>query len=141
MTEKDFWMFLNSALERGREPQVSGMVDSNDPQLKKVGRFIGSPSFLPKGYDKISTEEITNMGRLLLRGMASISTREVILVLLAHHPSREALDILRAYNEQPDEEVKIFAQLALQECEMWNEGQASNIDSGPNQAHRPELCY
>ena len=42
-------------------------------------------------------------------------------MILAHHVSREALNILKAYNKCPDVELAIFAELALQECEMWNE--------------------
>jgi len=121
MTEKDFWIFLKNALSEGRIAQISGITDCADPQLKETGRFINSHSFLPKDYDKIPTAEITNMGRLLFSEMISISTKEVILILLAHHPSQEALDILKIYNKQPDEGLKFFAQLALEECEMWNE--------------------
>ena len=121
MTEKDFWIFLNSALARGRESRISRVIDSDDPQLSEAGRFIGDHSFLPRDYDKIPTSEVANMGRLLLNGMTATSTKEVILVLLAHHPSKEVLSILRAYSEQPDEELKLFSRLALEECEMWNE--------------------
>ena len=121
MTEKDFWMFLNSKLAQGREEQVSVVMYSDDPQVKETGKYIGAHSFLPEGYDKISEREIADIGRLLLDGMASVSTKEAILVLLAHIPSKKALGILKTYNNFPDEELKFFAQMALNECEMWNE--------------------
>ena len=120
MTEKDFWAFLKNALAKGRAVQYSGTVDSDDPQLKAVGQFIGGHSYLPEDYQNISIEKIVNMGKLLFSEMTAISTKEAILMLLAHHPSKEALIALRAYNEQPDESLKIFSQLALEECEMWN---------------------
>lgn len=121
MTEKDFWVFLNSKLAQGREEQMSVVMYSDNPQIKETGKYIGAHSFLPKGYDKVSTKEIIDMGGLLLGGMASISTKEVILVLLAHIPSKEALGCLKTYNELPDEGLKLFARLALDECGMWNE--------------------
>jgi len=121
MTERDFWVFLNGKLAQGKEEQMSVVMYSDDPQVKEAGKYIGAHSFLPKEYDKILVKEITDMGRLLLGGMASVSTKEAILVLLAHIPSKEALNILKAYNGLPDIELKIFARMALDECEMWNE--------------------
>lgn len=121
MTEKDFWTFLKSKWAQGRAEQVSMVMDSDNPQIKERSKFIGAHSYLPKGYDKFSAREIAGMGRLLLGRMASISTKEVILVLLAHIPSKEALGCLKTYNERPDEELRFFTQLALDEYEMWNE--------------------
>ena len=121
MTEKDFWGFLNGKLAQGRVEQMSAVMYSDDPQVREAGKYIGAHSFLPKEYDKVSLKEIADMGSLLLSGMASISTKEAILVLLAHIPSKEALSILKAYNRLPDAELRLFAQMALDECEMWNE--------------------
>lgn len=121
MTEKDFWVFLNGKLVEGRVEQMSAVVYSDDSQIREAGKYIGAHSFLPKGYDNISVREIADMGRLLLGKMASISTKEAILVLLAHIPSKEAMGILKTYNDLPDEGLKLFAQMALDECEMWNE--------------------
>ncbi|MEA3369000.1 MAG: hypothetical protein U9Q24_01385 [Candidatus Ratteibacteria bacterium] len=121
MTEKEFWIFLNDALAKGRTPQVSKVMDSDDPQLKAAGKFIGGHSLLPKDYDKIAIDKIIEIGKLLLNKNAGIPTKEAVLMLLAHHPSKEALSALKTYNENPKEELRIFAQLALEECEMWNE--------------------
>jgi len=121
MTEKEFWLFLNNALSKGRVPQISGSIDCDDPQLQKASQYIGGHSILPEGYDKIPTGTILKMGELLLCGKASIPTKEAILMILAHHPTKEALDILKEYNKHPDKELRYVAQFALDECEMWNE--------------------
>lgn len=76
---------------------------------------------MPRDYDKIQIEKIVEMGQLLQSKDAAIPTKQAILILLAHHPSKEALGALRVYNKHPCEELKYFAQLALDECEMWNE--------------------
>jgi len=120
MTEKDFWKFLKGLLEKGRVNQLSGTMDSDEPQLKEVGRFIGGHAFLPKDYDKITRGKIIGIGELLLSRGAAIPTKEVILIILAHHPSRYALKILQEYNQQPDKKLEIFSQIALDECRMWN---------------------
>ena len=121
MTEKEFWVFLNGKFEEGRQEQVSLVMDSDDPQIKAAGKYIGGHSLLPKGYDEIPATKIFDMGKLLLGGQAKALTKEAILVILAHIPSKDALNILKAYNESPDAELKYFAQMALEECEMWNE--------------------
>jgi len=64
---------------------------------------------------------ILKMGELLLYGKASIPTKEAILMILAHHPTKEALCILKQYTLSPDAGLELFTQFALDECEMWNE--------------------
>jgi len=122
MTEKEFWLFLKKAYSKGRAQQYISVRDTGDPQITEAGRYIGSHAILPKDYQNLSNEEIVGMGRLLFSEMTSISTKEALLVLLAHQQSREALSIIRSYYWQPDAELKVFAQLALDECEMWNSG-------------------
>jgi len=42
-------------------------------------------------------------------------------MLLAHQPSEIALTILAKYCLAPDRGLEYFAQMALDECAMWNE--------------------
>lgn len=127
MTENDFWLFLNGQLTQGRAMVASGMIDCMDPvlavnpELAETGRFLGGHSLLPNDVDKVAIGKIEEMGGLLLGGRASLYTKEAILIILAHHPSKEALDILKAYNAYPNRDLRIFSQMALDECEMWNE--------------------
>ena len=121
MTEKEFWLFLEDALERGRESQISFTRDSDIPELREQGRYIGGHSLLPKDYDKISKDKIVEMGELLLGRKVKRSTKEAVMMILAHHGSDEALKALKKYNKKPDKGLEIYAELALQECEMWNE--------------------
>ncbi len=121
MSEKDFWEFLNASLRKGRISQVSGTTDSVDEELQAVGDFVGSHALLPKDYDKIPKAKITEMGKLLLEKETTFKAKEAIMIILAHHGSNEALTALKAYKRNPDRELRIFAELALDECEMWNE--------------------
>ncbi|MBL7071750.1 MAG: hypothetical protein ISS26_06245 [Candidatus Omnitrophica bacterium] len=121
MTENEFWLFLKNALAKGRAMQCSSTIDSGDPQVMAAGQYIGGHSLLPKDYQSLSRGEISAMGELLFNEVTAISTKEAILIYLAHQPAKEALSILRAYHERPDEELKVFAHLALDECEMWND--------------------
>lgn len=122
MNEKEFWQFLEKAWEKGRAPQVSGTIDSPDPEIQAAGKYIGSGhALLPVDYQDIPTEILEGMGRLLLEGEPSFKTKEAIMVILAHQESKEALNFLKEYNRMPDHELKYYAKFALEECEMWNE--------------------
>ncbi len=122
MTEKEFWQFLERRWkEKGRVPQVSGTIDTPDPELQAHGQYIGGHALLPNDYEKISEEHIIEMGKLLFDKKANPRTKEAIMVILAHIPSKTALNILKKYNKVPDKGLEIFAQIALDECEMWNE--------------------
>ena len=119
MTEREFWVFMRKSLEKGRILLVSGYIDSGS--LEGPNQCIGGHALLPPGYESIPGATIIEFGELLRDEAVAIKTKEAILMILAHHVSREALNILKAYNKSPDIELAIFAELALQECEWWNE--------------------
>ncbi len=121
MTEKEFLDFLEMKLKHERVPQLSGYVDSLDPTIQNAGKYIGGHSVLFEGHQMLPIKMVVEMGRLLLNRNARLQTKEAILVILAHHPSIEALNALSLYNIIPDEDLRFFARIALDECEMWNE--------------------
>lgn len=121
MNEKDFWRFMEKACEKGRAQVVSGTMNSPDPEIQAAGEYMGGHAMLPADYQNIPEEIIEGMGRLLLEGISNRRTKEAILMLLAHQESKTALNYLIEYNQAPDADLRIFAELALDECEMWNE--------------------
>jgi hypothetical protein len=122
MTEKEFKKYLNKLLNKGKIPQVSGRIDSDDEEIQQAGEYMSSHAFLPKDYDKIPESKIIEMGKLLLKKLsASLETKQIIMVILAHYGSDQALEILKKYNENPDNKLKYFARFALDECQMWSE--------------------
>lgn len=70
---------------------------------------------------KVPLKKIVEIGKLLLLKNVTLKAKQVILMTLAHSPTETALTILRTYNKAPDKELKIFAELAFEECEWWNE--------------------
>ncbi|MDP8299144.1 MAG: hypothetical protein P9L88_04500 [Candidatus Tantalella remota] len=121
MNEKNFWQFMEKAWEKGRAPMVSGTMDSSDPEMQAAGEYIGGHALLPADHQDIPEEVIEGMGRLLLETETSLRAKQAILVLLAHQESKTALSIIKQYNRDPDNDLRIFGELALDECEMWNE--------------------
>ena len=121
MTEKEFLDFLEMKLKIGRVPQFSGYADSFDPAIQSAGKYIGGHSVLFEGHQALPIGMVIEMGRLLINRNVSLQTKEALLMILAHHPSKEALNALTLYNDNPDEQLRYFAELAFNECEMWNE--------------------
>lgn len=121
MTEKEFLDFLEMKWKIGRVPQLSGYVDSFDPAIQNAGKYAGGHSILFEGHQMLPIKVVVGMGQLLLNRNVRLQTKEALLVILAHHPSREALNVLSLYNVNPDEDLRYFARIALDECEMWNE--------------------
>ena len=98
MTEKEFWKYFRSTTIT-REQAMKGEYKEEQVPLKKI----------------------VEMGELLLLKNVTLKAKQIIVMTLAHSPTKAALTILKAYNKAPDKELKIFAELALDECKMWNE--------------------
>ena len=122
MEEKEFWDLLKKAWEAGRVMQESGVsLNVADPAVQKAGEYIGGHSVLPVGYEHIPARVIADMGELLFEKGVSRQAKEAVMMILAHHGCDEALRILRKYSKFADPGLEVFAELAFQECEMWNE--------------------
>jgi len=121
MTENEFWKFIREEWAKGRIPQVSGRIDSDDSTMQEAGEYFCGHAMSPSNYDKIPEEDLKKMSNLLFQEAAVNKTKEVILIILAHQSSRFALMVLEKYCLNPDEGLEYFVDMALSECEMWNE--------------------
>lgn len=120
MTEKEFWEYMEKAWAKGRVNQVSGSMDSLDPNTQATGEYLHGHAMLPQDYDKIPERELSEMADLLFQDGVTHRAKEVILIILAHQTSKVALTALKKYNRSPDKGLEYFAQIALDECKMWN---------------------
>ena len=122
MNENAFWAFLEKKWEKGRATQVSCNTNNPDPKINAVSQYICSGhALLPEDYQDLSQQEIIDIGALLFEKGVKTRTKEAVLILLAHQPSKIALDILKKYCQNPDKALKYYALCALEECMMWNE--------------------
>jgi len=132
MTEGQFWGFLERMWqEKGREAMMGGMVDNPDPQVQAASHYIMSHALLPRDYDKIPIEVVVNVGKLLLKKGTQRKTQEAIMMILAHQGSEEALKALGRYNMRPNKGLEVFARMALDECENWNNGNGAGMQISP----------
>ncbi|MDD5654414.1 MAG: hypothetical protein PHR91_02095 [Candidatus Omnitrophica bacterium] len=118
MTECEFWEFLEKLQKKGMAQQYTGVVECGGFPAPS---YISGHALLPKDYDKMSVADIVGMGSLLFNKQAGRRSKEAAMILLAHQPCETALTILARYCIAPDKGLEIFAELALDECAMWNE--------------------
>jgi hypothetical protein len=121
MTEAEFWDFLNQ--QRTAYPSKMYMAGAqiNDMENSQAVDYLTGHALLPKNYDKIPLSRVSEIGQLLFRKNVTSKTKEAVLILLAHIPDKIALTILTKYSNNPDKELQIFSEMALEECEYWNE--------------------
>jgi len=119
MTEQEFWRFLDKLYqENGRATQVSGWIGPSNNQIQG---YLSGHAILPNDYDKLQPEDVIKMGEVLLREDTSVKAKEAIMMILAHQPSEIALTLLAKYCLAPDKGLEFFAEMALEECSMWND--------------------
>jgi len=122
MTEKEFRLFLEAKIaNNGLVPQMSGYTDNPVDELKSGGEYCGGHSILFNGHDKLPRPVILEIGELIFKQEVSLGVKESILMILAHHPTKTALRLLKRYNDNPHYELRYFARIAYDECKMWNE--------------------
>lgn len=122
MTEIEFWQFISEeSANKGKINQVSGCIDNGDRDAIDSGQYIAGHSVLFNGYENIPQETIMKIGELLFDKSATRPAKEAVLTILAHYPRKCALVILRRYSASPDRELAFFAEMALWECQIWND--------------------
>jgi hypothetical protein len=116
MREEEFWGFLEAEWRKGRIQMRSGGIGDF------AGReYLEGHALLPRDYDNLSEETIVRMGGLLFQKEVAPRTKQAVMMLLAHQPSETALTILARYNISAEAELACFAQMALEDCAMWND--------------------
>jgi len=121
MTESKFWNFLQKQKSDCPGKIYAVSIQNGDLASSQAGEYLTGHALLPENYDKISLSEVDEMGKLLFMDNIAAKTKEAVLILLAHLPNRTALSILSKYCENPDQNLEIFAKMALEECKIWNE--------------------
>lgn len=112
---------LVKAMEaRGLSGSIMAVDDPNSEEGKASVEYIEYHKKLPESYYKnMPKEEIEKAGKVLLSQKASIEDKKRALMILAHTGNIEAYKILEEYEKKPDPELKIWINLAVQECQSF----------------------
>jgi len=107
----------------GLQNQSFIVDDAGSPKGLMIKEYLEFHKRLPENYQKIPIEEIKIMGNSLFdASIKEIEKRKEIIILLAHHGTIEALEILEKYLEQVEnEELAFWTQVAIDECKTFLE--------------------
>ena len=96
--------------------------------IETLKEYSGYSHSFDKG--KLSDKETINLGRALIEKKLPIEARKKILVLLAHLGTIEACRQIENYCNSPDNDLKHWSLLSLQECRMFLEGSIMDESMG-----------
>ena len=98
---------------------ITVVDDPKSPQAKVAKEYIKAHRLLPKNFMNTMEAEIEEKGKKLLDSRTSIKEKKKILMLLAHQGVYESYRILKTYHQNPDPELALWANMALDECKTF----------------------
>ena len=115
---EDLDRMMAAAQRSGRAAKVTFIDDPDSPEGKAAADYVDSHRWLPLDHASLPVERIVAEGERLLSPDTSPGNQKRALMLLAHHPSQEALDALKRYRRTKlTPEMKTWARMAQSECE------------------------
>jgi uncharacterized protein YecA (UPF0149 family) len=93
--------------------------DPDSPEGKAAAEYVKSHSLLPRNDEETTEEQIAENGRELLSSETPVKKKKKILMLLAHLGVYESFQILKQYRTDPDPDLKVWADMAFDECETF----------------------
>jgi|GEM_PF-500420 len=110
---------LMEAVENRLQPKVAAINGDDADVIAANKQYIRLHERLPDDYQKLSKKQLEKLGRELLGGRTHLERKEEILLILAHNGCWEALKPLEKYVRNPDAQLRLFAELAFEECRFW----------------------
>ena len=135
---------LDIAQSKGLTAFVTFVDDPNTPEARAMREYIDNHYLLPKNYEDTPVEEIAEKGEKLLDSSTSIEEKKSIIMLLAHLGVYESYKYLKAYHKNPDPELQVWADMALDECrtfsQQWFAEQKPVVFNYLKKIARNDLC-
>ena len=104
---------------QGKTAMLTVVDDPDSPEGRAAGEYIKSHSLLPRKYEETTEAEIAENGKKLLSSNTPIRKKKKILILLAHLGVYESFQILKRYRADPDPDLKVWADMAYEECQTF----------------------
>jgi superfamily I DNA/RNA helicase len=137
---------MEIARKQGRSVKMMWIDDPNSLQGRVAKEYIELHNGLPPNFQVLPRKQIVAEGRKLDAADTPIDEQKRILLLLAHHPSQEALDAIRRYSRlKLSPEMRAWTGLAQSECEQFIEEKRTDrpVDSitfGISKISRNDPC-
>lgn len=129
---------------QGKGLSGSIMAVSNEDEGAQAREYIKYHSRLPQSYPHIPEKEIERSKKKLLDKKSSLEEKKMALIILAHVGKVDAYKVLEEYEKDPDQELKIWINMAIQESQAFMisdlKGQPEIRIGRVTKVGRNELC-
>jgi len=121
LNPEEFRYMLDLAQASGRTSFITFVDDPNTPEARAIKDYINSHYLLPQDYEDTPVEVIEEKGKKLLSRSTSIEEKREIIMLLAHLGVYESYKYVKAYTDNPDPELMVWANMAYDECKTFSQ--------------------
>lgn len=119
LEEDEFRMLLQSMEASGLKGSIMAVPDPDSEEGRTAKEYIDYHKKLPNTYPKISEEDINLAKKNLLNKDTSMEKKKISLITLAHIGRLDTYQTLEEYEKNPDQELKIWLNMAIQECQSF----------------------
>lgn len=119
LSQEDMAMLITAMQAKGMKGSIMTIDDPNSEEGKAAQEYIDYHQKLPKTYPHIPEKEIIEAKKILLDKKAKIEDKKKALVILAHTGRLDAWETLEKYEKDPDPQLKIWLNMAMEECQMF----------------------
>jgi hypothetical protein len=121
LDEDEFIQLITALKAKGLKGSIMTIDDPNSKEGKTAKEYIDYHKKLPKTYPQIPKEEIAWAKKVLFSKKVSLEDKKKALIILAHTGQPDALKTLEKYEKKPDPQLKVWLNMAIQECQMFLE--------------------
>ena len=122
LSEEEFADLAGALKEKGLGGSIMTIDDPESEEGRASVEYIEYHKKIPESYYlNMPEEEIEWSRKILLSKKSEIEDKKRALIILAHKGRLDAYKTLEEYEKNPDSELKIWLNLAIQECKSFME--------------------
>lgn len=144
LSEKKFQMLLKAMETKGLKGMIMVIPDPDTEEGQAAVEYIEYHKKLPKSFPQVLEKDIKKSKEVLFNDKASLEEKKIALITLAHVGRVDVYKILEEYEKNPDSNLKIWINIAIQECQSFLKSDILNkpiIDiSKVSKVGRNDLC-
>ena len=110
---------MAAAQAAGMVTQVTFVDNANSPEGQAAVEYVHSHHWLPGNYRTLPREKVEVLGKTLFNPKTRLKKKKKALMLLGHRGSIEAYCILKQYVQDPPAKLKVWADMAFEECKTF----------------------
>jgi len=120
LSEEEMISLMMALKEKGMGGSIMAVDDPNNEEGRTATEYIEYHKKIPESYYlNMPEEEIEWAREILLSKKSEIEDKKRALIILAHKGRPDVYKTLEEYEKNPDPELKIWLNLAIQECQSF----------------------